>query len=68
MFSFSQDNEDFEYIDEDSCVDCHEESAHGTDIEVDISMSIHDGLGCLDCHADMDTDPHRDDSEFVVGS
>ncbi len=68
IFLFSQDNEDFEYIDEDSCVDCHEESIYGTDIEVDVSKSIHDGLGCLDCHTDKDTDPHRDDSEFVVGS
>lgn len=67
VFLFSQD-EDYEYIDEDSCVDCHEESVHGTDIEMDLSNSIHDGLGCLDCHTDKDTDPHREDTDFNVSS
>ena len=66
MFLFSQD-EDYEYIDEDSCVDCHEESVFGTDIEMDISKSSHEGLGCLDCHIDKDTDPHREDTVFDVG-
>ena len=47
---FAQD--DYDYIDEDSCVECHEESTFGTDIEMDVSHSIHDGLGCLDCHID----------------
>jgi hypothetical protein len=67
MFLSSQDNEEYEYIDDDSCVDCHEESVYGTDIEIDISNSIHNGFGCLDCHTNKDTDPHRD-SEYVVGS
>ncbi len=62
---FSQ-GKGYDYIDEDSCVDCHEESAHGTDIEQDISRSIHDGLGCLDCHVDKNTDPHKD-TDFQVG-
>ena len=66
VFLLSQGNEDYEYIDEDSCVDCHEESVYGTDIEMDISKSIHDGLGCLDCHIDKDTNPHREDSDFDV--
>lgn len=66
MILFSQD-EDYEYIDEDSCVDCHEESVHGTDIEVDISRSIHEGFDCVDCHTDIDTDPHREDPDFNVG-
>ena len=56
---FAQD--DYDYIDEDSCVDCHEESAFGTDIESDISHSIHDGLGCLDCHVDKNV--MHDDGE-----
>ncbi len=56
----------YDYIDEDSCVDCHEESAHGTDIEKDISRSIHKGLGCLDCHSDKNTDPHREATNFMV--
>lgn len=68
VFLFSQGNEDYEYIDEDSCIDCHEESIYGTDIEMDISKSIHDGLGCLDCHTDKDTDPHREMADFNVGS
>ena len=67
VFLLSQDNDDFEYIDEDSCVDCHEESVYGTDIEMDISHSIHDGLGCLDCHTDKDIDPHREIADFNVG-
>lgn len=62
---FAQD--DYEYIDEDACIDCHEESAYGTDIEIDISNSIHDGLGCLDCHSDKETIPHREDTQFYVG-
>ncbi len=66
MFLFSQD-EEYEYIDEDSCVDCHEESIYGTDIEMDISKSSHEGFGCLDCHTDKDTDPHREDTDFQVG-
>jgi len=63
----AQDDEDYEYLDSDMCVDCHEESLHGTDIEEDLSKSMHDGFECLDCHSDKDTDPHREDSEFVVG-
>ena len=59
--------DDYEYIDEDSCIDCHEESIHGTDIEIDLSRSIHDGLGCLDCHTDKDILPHSEDSTFDVG-
>jgi len=67
VFLFSQDR-DYEYIEDDSCIDCHEESLLGSDIELDIAHSIHDGVECLDCHIDKDTDPHRDDSEFIVGS
>ncbi|MEE9572265.1 MAG: cytochrome b/b6 domain-containing protein [Candidatus Neomarinimicrobiota bacterium] len=67
VFLSSQDNEEYEYIDEDSCIDCHEESAYGTDIELDVSKSIHNDLGCLDCHTDKDTDPHRENIDFVVG-
>lgn len=64
---FAQD--DYEYIDEDACIDCHEESVFGTDIEIDISNSIHDGVGCLDCHADKDVLPHDDDSsDYIPGS
>ena len=43
--------------------------AFGTDIEIDISNSIHDGVGCLDCHADKDVLPHDDgSSDFIPGS
>ena len=64
---FSQ-GKGYDYIDEDSCVDCHEESAHGTDIEKDIFRSIHKGLSCLDCHSDKNTDPHREAQGFIVGN
>jgi len=57
----------YEQIDEDACVDCHEESAFGTDIETDIENSIHDGIGCLDCHIDKNTDPHKEDTNFYSG-
>lgn len=68
VFLLSQSDNDFEYIDEYSCVGCHEESVFGTDIEIDVSKSIHDGLGCLDCHIDKDTDPHRENTDFEVSS
>ena len=64
---FSQDGE-YEYIDDDSCIDCHEESVYETDIDMDIAQSIHDGLTCLECHADKDTDPHSEDTNFFAGS
>jgi len=56
-------------LDEDSCIDCHEESAFGTDLESDVSHSIHDGLGCLDCHLDKDVEHDEDtESNFIAGS
>jgi len=67
-FALFAQNDDYEYIDEDSCVDCHEESIHETDIEMDVSNSVHDGLGCLDCHVDKNI-IHDDgeESDFEAG-
>jgi len=62
------DKEEFEYIDEETCVDCHETGIHETVIADDLSRSSHEGFGCLDCHQDKDTMPHREDSDFMVGS
>ncbi len=56
---YAQDD-DIEYIDSDDCIDCHELSKHDTDIEEDISHSIHEDLECLDCHEDLDYIPHED--------
>jgi formate dehydrogenase gamma subunit len=63
----AQVEEDFEPIDSGVCVDCHEDSDHGTIIADDLSHSIHEGLGCQDCHIDKDTFPHREGTEFAVG-
>ena len=53
--------EEYEKIDNDSCVECHEEGKHKTKIAEDISHSVHDGMECLDCHTDKDTLPHKEE-------
>jgi cytochrome b subunit of formate dehydrogenase len=60
-------DEDFEPVGSDACVDCHEESTHDTSIVDDLSHSIHEGLECLDCHTDKGTVPHREGQTFYVG-
>jgi len=61
-------DDDYEPLESDQCIDCHDESEMGTDLEADIENSIHEGFECLDCHINHDTDPHRDDAaEFDVG-
>ena len=40
----AQDEEEYEPIDSDSCVDCHEESSHGTIFTADLSHSVHEGF------------------------
>jgi cytochrome b subunit of formate dehydrogenase len=64
--SYGQDDE-HEYIDEDMCIECHDESEHGVDFEIQIGNSIHEGFGCLECHTDKNTLPHIEDSEFNPG-
>ena len=63
----AQEDEEYEPIDSDSCVDCHEESAHGTIFTADLEHSVHEGFECLDCHTDKGTLPHRIDADFFVG-
>ena len=66
-FVLSQEtDEDYENIDSQTCIECHEESEHNTVIADDISHSIHDGLECLDCHIDKSTIPHREEPGFHV--
>lgn len=60
--------EDYEQIGNDSCVECHETGKDETLIADDITHSSHDGLDCLDCHKDKDTLPHREDTGFRAGS
>jgi formate dehydrogenase gamma subunit len=60
-------DEGVEPIDSSACVDCHEESVHGTLIAKDLENSSHAFLECLDCHEDKDTFPHREASDFAVG-
>ena len=68
-FISGQVNEDeYEPIDDETCIDCHEIGIHETVIVDDLSRSSHEDFGCLDCHQDKDTMPHREDSDFVVGS
>jgi cytochrome b subunit of formate dehydrogenase len=65
---YGQKEEDYESITSDDCTMCHEKSKHETDFREDLSASIHDGFDCLDCHADKDTSPHREDPAFRVES
>ncbi|MBL7110064.1 MAG: hypothetical protein ISS11_07485, partial [Candidatus Marinimicrobia bacterium] len=62
FIAFAQ--EDIEYIDSDSCVDCHEESKHNTAFEEAITNSVHEDLECLDCHTNKETVPHQEELEF----
>jgi cytochrome b subunit of formate dehydrogenase len=64
-FSFGQD-EEYENITSEMCIECHERSAHDTVIADDISHSAHDGMECLDCHSDKGTMPHKEDVSFLV--
>ena len=69
VFSFGilrAGQQEYEKIDGDTCVECHEKSARETVITEDLSQSIHEGFGCLDCHGNKDTLPHKE-SEFKVG-
>jgi cytochrome b subunit of formate dehydrogenase len=63
----AQDEETYDKIDSSSCGDCHEESVHGTSYLDDLQHSVHDGLECLDCHKDRDTNPHRPLEGFHPG-
>ena len=67
LASAQTDEEEFEPIDEDACVECHETGSHDTVIEEDLARSSHSDLGCLDCHQDKDTMPHKEDTGFNVG-
>jgi len=60
--------EDVEKIDSTTCESCHETGAHDTKIAEDVSHSIHEGLVCLDCHADKGTMPHTPpEKPFLAG-
>ena len=50
-------DEDFEELDSDQCVDCHDESEMGSIFQDDLDNSIHEGIECLDCHIYHATDP-----------
>jgi len=59
--------EEYESIDNDSCIECHETSEHDTIITDDIAHSAHDGMECLDCHIYKNTLPHKEVPDFYVG-
>ncbi len=58
--------QEYEPITGDDCASCHEASGHGTVFADDLRHSVHEGLGCLDCHQDRDTTPHRAVDGFDV--
>ena len=60
-----QDDEEYEPITSDMCVDCHDKSKTDTNIDEDLAGSIHDGFECLDCHQDKGTMPHKADPTFM---
>ncbi|MCG2815919.1 MAG: cytochrome c3 family protein [Candidatus Aminicenantes bacterium] len=61
-----QENEEYESITSNLCVDCHDKSKTDTMIVEDLAGSIHDGFDCQDCHQDKGTMPHKTDPNFTV--
>lgn len=59
--------EEYENIGNDACIECHETGKRETNIADDITHSVHDGLECLDCHTDKSTLPHREATGFRPG-
>ena len=61
-------DDDYEPIDSDQCIDCHDTGEMETIIQDDLDGSIHEGIECLDCHIYHDTEPHTEEAEnFVAG-
>jgi len=60
LLSQTEQEEEYETIESDSCEMCHDKSQQGTLIAADLSRSIHAGLECLDCHKYKNTIPHRE--------
>lgn len=58
--------EEYDPIDGEMCIECHEKGKHDTVIVDDLSHSVHEGFGCLDCHSDKNTLPHKE-SDYRVG-
>jgi cytochrome b subunit of formate dehydrogenase len=67
FYAFSQESDQsYEIIDSSSCIECHEKGAQDTIITEDLSLSIHEGLECLDCHTDKAVLPHKEEPGFIV--
>jgi cytochrome b subunit of formate dehydrogenase len=64
---FGQTEEEYEKIDSDACVSCHETSKNDMEFSKEFEGSIHEGMECLECHSDKDTIPHKEDPDFHVG-
>ena len=57
-----------EKVDSAACVTCHEEGKDKVKIQEKLGRSAHQQIGCLDCHQDKDTVPHRQgEDRFVAG-
>lgn len=63
-----ESEQEYDTIDSEACLECHETGKHDTVIVDELSHSTHDGMECLDCHQDKDTLPHKEkDPKFRVG-
>lgn len=67
LFGFAQTQEEYETIDSESCLACHEMSIRNIEFSKVLEGSPHEGMECLDCHIDRDTMPHKEDEDFHVG-
>ena len=65
--SSSQVEEEYEKIDSDACVSCHETSKNNIEFSIEFEGSIHEGMECLECHINKDTIPHKENQDFNVG-
>jgi cytochrome b subunit of formate dehydrogenase len=63
----AQTGEEYEPIDSDACVSCHETSKNNIEFSKEFEGSSHEGMECLECHINRGTIPHKDNQSFPVG-
>ena len=63
----SAQTEEYETIDSEACVNCHETSKNHIEFSKEFEGSTHEGFECLSCHIDKDTIPHKENEDFHVG-
>ena len=67
LFGTILPQDDYDEIDSDSCVDCHELSKHNSNFVNDIEHSVHEDLECQDCHSEKTIYPHEEDTDPLIG-